>query len=127
MGHHVKHIPSLVCLYMHGWRPGDSDVNSAILGENIVFVKWCLELGHVNKNALWVPFVNSNISQEMLRLLHEHKVPGSYTSACKNGTCAICKKRLLNDMWIMMTAKFDNRVQWLPREMMDDTLELDVI
>jgi hypothetical protein len=124
MGRNLKSRMSLECLYKHGWRPTKCDVQGAIFDGNIVFARWCFERGYTHHDSAWLTHTKITFTNEILELLHDYKVNGTYKRKCKKGTCAICKKQIIEDMWIMMSEIFDNTTQWLPREMLDDTFEL---
>lgn len=61
---------------------------------------------------------------EMIELYHMYNIPGAHQVKCREGTCIMCKQFILSDTWMMDTLHFDNIFQWLPREMMEDTLAL---
>lgn len=92
---------------------------------SVKVMRWLCERGDVPTTG----FIENrfrNTSQSMIELFHEYNIPGSYQEVCQTGTCGACKRALLTDMWKMDTSEFTNTFQWLPREIVEDVLELVV-
>lgn len=117
----VTDVNALECLFRNRWIPSASDIQWAINDGNAMFVKWCFERGFTYVNVMWIE--TKTCTREILELLHNYKVQGDYQEDCMRGRCSVCKKCIVGEMWEMDRNEFENTIQWLPREMVEDSLE----
>lgn len=122
----VKSSAMLDCLHGHGWRPSCDDIRTAIYDNNLMISVWCFEHGYTQTciyDGLMSMFSTKSLSREMLRLLHEHSIEEKYQLDCKATKCPVCVERALCALWEMDYDVFENTVQWLPREILEDIVE----
>jgi len=120
----IRNTKTLDCLYGYGWAPSCDDIRSAMHSNNLVVCKWCFEHGftqiYVQGDLMGLISREIPFSREMLQLLHTYSIKGVYQMKCRAGKCPVCREIALCELWEMDYAEFENRVQWLPREMVED-------
>lgn len=89
---------------------------------NILVLQWFLQHGYAQYASGWVPqgLYDTQIRQ-ITRLYHTYHVPNY------NGCSAFCENCViekLNELWEMDTDNFTNVIQWMPREIVTDVIEL---
>lgn len=68
--------------------------------------------------------VNKEDEIKVGMIVHEWKLKGGYKKECVKGDCLICPLLNIWDMWVMESQEFTSSIQWLPREMIEDTTSL---
>lgn len=76
-------------------------------------------------------FVSKYDTAMTLKIAHTHRLHSEIIPICKTSygkvnmvVCKLCNAEKVGDMWEMDVNEFDNIIQWLPHEMVMDTLEL---
>lgn len=100
---------------------------------NTSVVKWLCTRGHSNLLTGDIPMFarietpagTENEYADLYNLYHEYNIKGKYLGVCSRRTrCKGCIKEALVDLWEMDVEQFDNGIQWLPIEMVEDTIML---
>lgn len=122
-------------LYGHEmWKDdGSSDVfiksvmDEAAMRGNVDVLQWFFEHGHVRCSSGCIPREVDDLDYDnmvkVVSLYHQYQVDGAYKFDCPE-CCTMCTQITMQNLWEMDTRKFENGVQWLPREMLIDTLQL---
>lgn len=92
------------------------ELYGAVLYGSVHRVRKLLE----NGVTCYVDVDRSNIP--MMEVCHEYQVPGNYQLECRLGICIVCKRQAVRELWEMDSSTFENMIQWLPREMMEDII-----
>lgn len=109
----------LEVLSRNGWRLCFTELNEAIHLDLCTIVRWYFdhETHMCDSSNVYALFYES---QEMLELLHTHQVYGTYKEKCADGTCHMCRKIIISQLWEMDYPHFSNVIQWIPRELLTD-------
>ena len=84
-------------------------------------VEYMLEMG-VRVNCTRVSkTIGEERRWQVYDILHKY---GVQLEECKTGKCGICKVLTMWNEWTMQTNEFSTPIQWMPREMVDDVIEL---
>lgn len=108
------------------WFSHGTGIQTAIYFGQVAMLEWLISKGvfsSIDTMDMHTE-VNSETKHRILRVLHVHRFPGIYQVDCNAGTCSVCREERIWDMWEMDTTQFTEHVQWLPREMVEDTLGL---
>ena len=105
----------------YGWNPKADVILYACLEDNYVAVKWLIEHGYRNDELMFVP---PNADPRTIELCHNLRIPAAYKSVCETGNCGLCKRVCIADEWQMENSRFDNMVQWFPREIVEDIIPM---
>lgn len=89
---------------------------------SVACLKWLLGYNRELFIKHYVEFIHPRHSDEILELLHAYEIPGRYKEECKREMCKVCRSVVVWNLWEMLDPSFDNYIQWLPREMIEDTL-----
>lgn len=68
--------------------------------------------------------VSKGDAMNTMIVMHKWKLPGIYQETCESGKCIVCGVEKTWDLWIMDNREFTSSIQWLPREMVEDTIHL---
>lgn len=115
---YIRNVDILEHLVSTGWHPTQETVEVAALKNNGVLVRWMFERGIILSAA-----PKARYTHEMLDVLHEYGILGEYTKECTS-ECKWCKREQVKDMWVMESEEYEGVLQWLPREMLFDTLSI---
>lgn len=103
----------------------DGDVLWAALTEgNVEMAVWIKEKG-VPTRDVFVTHVRCR-KLEVLGLLHQWNIQGTYQFDCEDGSCGVCKAMGVWNGWWMESEMVENMHQWLPMEMVEDVLNMVV-
>ena len=107
---------------------GDMLINYAILCGSHQIVSFLLENGYT---CIAETMPNKRVSKEndlkTMIVLHQWKLQGRYRAMCESGGCAVCNVEKTWDAWVMEHPDFGKVIQWLPREVMCDVLDLVLV
>jgi len=88
-------------------------------------VKWLCEHGytHLLTGVRACEYFDLDRAREIYNVYHEYGIRGEYLKVCNSdGKCKGCLKETVGELWEMDISEFENGIQWLPREMVQDTL-----
>ena len=94
---------------------------------NVECMRWLLSNEeNVQVNEIQI---SSHVSKDrafaFLTLLHDLNVGGTWKdSTCNIGKCSVCAIEKTWDAWVMEHQEFNSLIQWLPQEMVVDTVTL---
>lgn len=131
-----KHLDRIVLLFLYhsnrdevdvldalskfGWIPSALDTITTVHYGATNMMRWLCERGC----AIHCFPSDANPPKEMIRIAHEYNIDGQYREVCKEGICAMCKEIWVKDAWEMDEIEYENGIQWLPRELMEDMVQL---
>lgn len=96
---------------------------SAARSGHVDVLLWFLENESRLDKAPALHIWNSNYNQ-IVQVFHDYKIPGHYQRRCDNGKCNSCRVDIVWDEWILKNPEYDNYIQMLPQELVEDLREL---
>lgn len=113
---------------------GSDMLNHAVRSGQSEVLLWLLEHGYRTQiSCRFKDTVTKEKQMEVIKVLHlddeydddvGYTMGGWFRDDCKNGKCAVCTAEKMWEIWILESQEFTDNVQWLPKEIMEDTLAL---
>lgn len=104
-----------------GYKLTNSAFDCAVAFGVIAVARWLCEHGiYPSTIDIW------DVDDEYVQLFHDYKIDGPHEIKCEAGTCSVCiamkQKETIQELWEMDVDEYDNVIQWLPREMLEEVI-----